>query len=349
MFPASTEAIIRPKGSVLQGIFFISKEDHMDSYTAEVQHVSDETKIVCACENCQWTGMASDLKPIDDCILTPGDASPAGRCPECETLAYVVNEGDTSPQLHKRFALGAYLVSMDVDQDGHLSVYVKSTDGSKAIDVAADIGAEDEVCLRATTSLIEQQHEEAELAERRAKMPKWDYSADSKLQILEDFGYRLTHEEGEFTISFVENPAYYTVYSSSRLEVIRAGYAKLMAEVAEVDPLAAYRFPDFTDSPASMKNKPALPFVMQSSITCINETTQFYQAVQWRAELESQYNQYFGNTEWDWNDVHEVDRDAIIELEEVIRSYAKPPMDMEVVTSFRSESWRNIQRFKSVS
>jgi len=29
-----------------------------------------------------------DLKPVGDCALTPGDASPAGRCPDCDALVY---------------------------------------------------------------------------------------------------------------------------------------------------------------------------------------------------------------------------------------------------------------------
>ena len=43
----------------------------------------------CACSSCAWTGATNALVEIVDCALTPGDASPAGRCPECGSLAYL--------------------------------------------------------------------------------------------------------------------------------------------------------------------------------------------------------------------------------------------------------------------
>jgi hypothetical protein len=58
-----------------------------DTYTALVDGVDDNAP--CHCDDCDWTGIASDTKDIEDCILTPGDGSPVGRCPECDTLAYV--------------------------------------------------------------------------------------------------------------------------------------------------------------------------------------------------------------------------------------------------------------------
>ena len=41
------------------------------------------------CSACNWRGLACDLLPPDGAILTPGDPSPAGRCPVCESLAYL--------------------------------------------------------------------------------------------------------------------------------------------------------------------------------------------------------------------------------------------------------------------
>lgn len=63
------------------------------TYYASVEFLTDPDAIPCACESCSWAGMASELNEIGDAILTPGHASPAGRCPECDTLAYVV-QGD---------------------------------------------------------------------------------------------------------------------------------------------------------------------------------------------------------------------------------------------------------------
>lgn len=50
----------------------------------------------CACSACEWSGVFDDLDEIRDCSLTPGDASPAGRCPDpnCGSLAYAVRPKD---------------------------------------------------------------------------------------------------------------------------------------------------------------------------------------------------------------------------------------------------------------
>ncbi len=57
-----------------------------NTYSAEIDFVEPETP----CRGCGCDSMPfSKLKPIYDCTLTPGDPSPAGRCPECEGLVYV--------------------------------------------------------------------------------------------------------------------------------------------------------------------------------------------------------------------------------------------------------------------
>lgn len=61
-----------------------------DVYKAAIEFATDPATIQCECADCDWKGTADKLKPIGDCCLTPGDASPAGRCPECDTLAYVI-------------------------------------------------------------------------------------------------------------------------------------------------------------------------------------------------------------------------------------------------------------------
>jgi hypothetical protein len=51
---------------------------------------ADETKVKC--DNCDWTGVACDLESISDYQerVTPGETTPAGECPDCGCLAYVV-------------------------------------------------------------------------------------------------------------------------------------------------------------------------------------------------------------------------------------------------------------------
>lgn len=59
------------------------------TYTATVDAPPGATP--CACGDCDWSGPFSALAAIGDCALTPGDPSPAGRCPACGTLAYVIS------------------------------------------------------------------------------------------------------------------------------------------------------------------------------------------------------------------------------------------------------------------
>lgn len=54
----------------------------------EQEQLSDETS--CTCGNCSWIGPISQSDEVLDAILTPGDEVPAGRCPDCEALVYVV-------------------------------------------------------------------------------------------------------------------------------------------------------------------------------------------------------------------------------------------------------------------
>jgi hypothetical protein len=58
-----------------------------------IEHHGDDADPV-ACGSCDWTGTAGDVEEVTDCILTAGDASPVGRCPECDSLAYLVRPVD---------------------------------------------------------------------------------------------------------------------------------------------------------------------------------------------------------------------------------------------------------------
>jgi hypothetical protein len=52
-------------------------------------YVEDNAPCECG-DGCGWKGPAEALLEIEECILNAGDPSPAGRCPECEALAYVL-------------------------------------------------------------------------------------------------------------------------------------------------------------------------------------------------------------------------------------------------------------------
>lgn len=54
--------------------------------------------------------------------------------------------------------IGTFNVNLVLDDDGHLSVFVNSTDGTSVIDITDDMGGEREVCFRLTSENIEQNH-----------------------------------------------------------------------------------------------------------------------------------------------------------------------------------------------
>lgn len=58
------------------------------SYKVERDHLDDAA--LCKCGSCGALARYDQLRPIGDCSLTPGDPSPAGRCPDpsCDSLAY---------------------------------------------------------------------------------------------------------------------------------------------------------------------------------------------------------------------------------------------------------------------
>lgn len=65
-----------------------------ERYTAEIESSGFEAHTPVGCGDCGWLGSCGDLKPIKTCVLTPGDPSPVGRCPDCYCLAYLATKGD---------------------------------------------------------------------------------------------------------------------------------------------------------------------------------------------------------------------------------------------------------------
>lgn len=64
-----------------------------------------EDSAPCVCGGgCGWHGTAQWLDEIEDCSLTPGDPSPAGRCPRCGSLAYLDRPKDRAMDQAERLA-----------------------------------------------------------------------------------------------------------------------------------------------------------------------------------------------------------------------------------------------------
>lgn len=59
------------------------------TYNATIDEPDDTDR--CVCGNCGEWNEWQNLIPIEDATLTPGDPSPAGRCPEtgCNALCYM--------------------------------------------------------------------------------------------------------------------------------------------------------------------------------------------------------------------------------------------------------------------
>lgn len=91
-----------------------------------------------------------------------------------------------------------------------------------------------------------------------------------------------------------------------------------------------------------MLQPPKIPLALLSGIRVINLKTSSRQAHAWQEELETLYSRYFKDPSptWTWNDMHDLDRDAMVELEEIIRAGIKPPVSTDLVCSFLTPDWR---------
>lgn len=90
---------------------------------------------------------------------------------------------------------------------------------------------------------------------------------------------------------------------------------------------------------------PRFPFALRTKLTTIDENTPLDLAREVMRELEVLYNHHFndgsGENKWTWDDVHNVDRDVMVELEEVIRAWAlDKPVNEAIVCAFRTERWK---------
>lgn len=68
----------------------------MDEFSYKVEDFSEVNEPVICGGGCGWEGKQDDGANIEGCSLTPGDGSPACRCPECDSLAYPRSMHDES-------------------------------------------------------------------------------------------------------------------------------------------------------------------------------------------------------------------------------------------------------------
>lgn len=58
-----------------------------ESYIVDSFYVEDDQPAVCS--DCGWAGLSQELNEIGNVCLDAGDPSPAGRCPDCDCIAYL--------------------------------------------------------------------------------------------------------------------------------------------------------------------------------------------------------------------------------------------------------------------
>mgnify|MGYP000865274880 CR=1 FL=1 len=101
---------------------------HRGAATAEVRDL-------CACDDCGWTGALEETQPIRDfwSRVEPGGIMPAGECPRCGVLAYLL----TRPHRVAVIVEGGLVQAVVADRPDELRVAVVDydTEGSDAADL----------------------------------------------------------------------------------------------------------------------------------------------------------------------------------------------------------------------
>lgn len=107
-----------------------------DNYEVEIDHLDDD--VPCRCGDCGHVCRYAEVSEIGDCSLTPGDPSPAGRCPLCDTLAYpdrpLDKARDNAQDLaDKLILLVPYIEDIQKDQAYKPGVVKALLDGMKVL------------------------------------------------------------------------------------------------------------------------------------------------------------------------------------------------------------------------
>lgn len=120
-----------------------------DTYVATIDYGRDPSLIRVRCGGCEWQGFASALTAIEDCSLTPGDASPAGRCPDCNTLAHVERQVGPPPfKTPVYLAAGKFLCAADAELIAELVDHTPEEAAALVRLVNAAVNDDDEVEVR---------------------------------------------------------------------------------------------------------------------------------------------------------------------------------------------------------
>jgi len=94
-----------------------------------IEEAEPDAPVSCGC--CEWRGAAAQLDEPDGAILTPGDPSPAGRCPECGSLVYLEEEDPPAPSVEAQLVT-ALLHQQSLSKEGLLELAQEAADACAA-------------------------------------------------------------------------------------------------------------------------------------------------------------------------------------------------------------------------
>lgn len=108
----------------------------MSGRTLIIEPCSSDTPVRCSDEACGWGCVASELLPITDGVLCPGEIVPAGDCPKCGCDAFPIRSSDRVQAHARQFAAVAVEI---VFGDGTDRSHQRAIDLSREVLKAAAI------------------------------------------------------------------------------------------------------------------------------------------------------------------------------------------------------------------
>jgi hypothetical protein len=102
----------------------------------ETDHIPEDAP--CECGNCDWKGAIAEATVIEGAVLTPGDPSPCGRCPECDSLCYLTRPEDAVRDAATELLAAVLLTIDEANDDGDDGRFVISATAMDALIAARD-------------------------------------------------------------------------------------------------------------------------------------------------------------------------------------------------------------------
>jgi hypothetical protein len=93
---------------------------------------------------------------------------------------------------------------------------------------------------------------------------------------------------------------------------------------------------------------PITPLILLTGISHITTQTSKEQAKAWTKELEALYTAHYQSDQsWTWDDTHDLDRDAFVELEAIMEASDHLPLGNGLISSFLTPEWRTLELLRA--